>query len=120
MQTFKAVFHLDNQALGGFLTNARKLNQRRRIFALNGIHELWCRHAGQNRQRQLRTDAVGFNQLAEQGAFLLVIESVQQLGIFTHHKLGKDNRLFARVRQLVEAGHRHMDFIAHATYFQQH
>ena len=120
MQTFKAVFHLDNQTLRGFLADTREFNQRSRIFALNGIDELRSGHAGQNSQRQLRPDAVGFDQLAKQHPFLFVVEAIQQLGIFTHHKLGKDNRLFARVRQLIEAGHRHMDFIAHATDFQQH
>ncbi|MNL58809.1 hypothetical protein D3C87_1824810 [compost metagenome] len=94
MQTFEAILHFDNQALGGFFANARQFDQRSGIFTLNGIHKLLGRHTGQNGQRQLRTDAVSFNQFAEQHTFLLIIKAVQELRIFTHHELGEDNRLF--------------------------
>ena len=118
MQPFKAVFHFDNQAFRGFLADSRQLHQRRQLLTLNGIHKLLRRHAGKDRQRQLRTDAVGFNQLFKQRALLLVVKAIQQLSVFADDKVGKNDRLFAHVRQLVETGHRQMNLIAYASRFE--
>ncbi|SXE90141.1 Uncharacterised protein [Klebsiella variicola] len=40
MQTFKSVFHFNNQAFGGFFTNTRQFHQCPHFFTLNGINEL--------------------------------------------------------------------------------
>ena len=120
MQPFETVFHLDDQAFCGFFANPRQLHQRGDFFPLNGIDELLRRHAGEDRQRQLWPHTVGFNQLFKQRTFLFVVKTIQQLGIFTHHKVGKDYRLLTGLRQLIEAGHWHMHFIADARRFQQH
>ena len=118
MQSFEAVFHFDNQAFRSFLADPWQFDQRRQLFTLNGIDKLLRRHAGKDRQRQLWTDAVGFNQLFKQRALLLVVKAIQQLGIFTDDTVGENDRLFTHVRQLIEAGHRQMNLIAYASRFK--
>ncbi|NCB06159.1 MAG: hypothetical protein EOM69_11670, partial [Clostridia bacterium] len=88
------------------------------LLALYGVNKLLRRHTGEDRQRQLWPDAVGFNQLFEQGAFLLVIKTIEQLRIFANDKMGKNDGLVAHIRQFIKTGHWHMYFIAHASRFQ--
>ena len=75
------------------------------------------KYLGMVRQRQLRADAVGFDQLFEQRALLFIVKTVQQLRVFTHHKVGENDRFLSRFREFIKTGHRHKHFIAYAAHF---
>ncbi len=114
------VLHLHHQPLGGLLTHSRQLDQGAYLFAFDAQHELGGGHAGEDGQRQLGTNPVGLDQLAKQRPLLLVIEAIEQLGIFPHHEVGVDGRLLADLGQIIEAAHGHLYLIAHAPDFQQY
>ena len=118
MQAFEAIFHFNDQAFCGFFTDTRQFHQRGGFLALNGIHKLLSRHPGEDRQREFRPDAVRFDQFFKQGSLLFIVKPIQQLRIFTHHKLGEYGRFFSRFRELIKTGHRHMDFIAYAAHLK--
>src|SRR5690606_20170156 len=66
------------------------------------------------RQRGARADAGNLEQLAEGHAFVVRQKAEQQLRILAHDELSQQRHLVADIRQVVEAAHRHVDFVADA------
>ena len=114
----KLALELQQQALGGFFANARDFHQAPRLLLADGTRQLGHAHAAEHAQRRARPHAGNFDQLAKDLTLAGRRKTVQNLGVFPHHKMGQQGHFFAQRRQVVERAHGHIHFIPHAMTIQ--
>ena len=110
---------LQQQPLGGFLANARHLDQPPRLLQGHRLRQLGHAHARQHRQRGAWPHAGDLDQLAKCLAFTRCGKAVQQLGVFAHHKMRQQADRLTALRQVIKGAHRHLHLVAHAVTIDQ-
>src|SRR5690348_5097802 len=109
-----AITQFDHDPLCGFLADARDARQRGDVRVVHQPREFVGADTRQNRQRNARTDAGDFLQIAEQRTLLFAQETEQGGGVFPDRVMGQQRHFASGFRQVVQGGHRHFQLVADA------
>src|SRR6185503_5298002 len=113
------VLQLEQQPLGGLLADARHARQTCRLLQRDRLRELGDRQPRQQRQRDLRPDAVDLQQLAECAPLAVAAESVEQVRVLAHDEMREQRHALAVLREVVERAHRHVHLVGHPLHVEQ-
>ena len=111
---------LQQQAFRRLLSNAGHLDQPPGFLQGHGLGEFTRVHARQHRQSGAGTDTGNLDQLAKSLALLCVVKAVQNLRVFTHHKMRQQTDPGAQLGQVVKRAHGHMHLVADPVAIHQH
>ena len=110
----KLAFELEQQTLSGFFANPGYLDQPPGFLQGDRLRQLGHAEPGEHGQGRARPHARDFDELAKSFALWCSGETIQNLGVFAHHKMGQQAELMANFWQVVKSAHGHLHLVAHA------
>src|SRR5574337_983440 len=110
----------EQQPLGGLLADPRHFDQARGLLLCDRLRQFGHRQPGEDGERGARPDAGDPDQLAKRRALVVGREAEQLLRVLAHDEVGQQRDLRAQRRQVVEARHRHVDFVADTADVDEH